>query len=81
LKKCKLSFCNSATNAISSRTSEDAIQNVKLVVNPRSRTASLKVIRKIRAHEEIFTDYNSDYTYGPVQDIHLTGDSIDLLIT
>jgi hypothetical protein len=81
LKKCKLSFCNSATNAISSRTSEDAIQNVKLVVNPRSRTASLKVIRRIQAHEEIFTDYNSDYTYGPVQDIHLTGDSIDLLIT
>ena len=81
VKTCKLSFCNSATNAISSRTSEDAIQNVKLVVNPRSRTASLKVIRKIRAHEEIFTDYNSDYTYGPVQDIHLTGDSIDLLIT
>jgi hypothetical protein len=63
-----------------SRTGTSAVKHCNLVVNTRTRVASLKVIKRINAHEEIFTDYNTDYTYNPVVPIHLTGDSLDSVI-
>ena len=41
------------------------------------RYTSLKAVKKIIAHQEIFTDYNTDYVYNQVPAIHLTGDSLD----
>ena len=35
---------------------------------------------KIKAHEEIFTDYNTDYVFDNVTPIHLTGDSLDAVL-
>jgi hypothetical protein len=80
LKVCKLSFCNSTTTIIDRRNGNNAVQHCKLVVNTRTKIASLKVIRKIKAHEEIFTDYNTDYIYDLVLPIHLTGDSLDSMM-
>jgi len=45
----------------------------RLVVNSRQRYASLKTTKKIKAHDEIFTDYNTEYVYSRVTAIHLTG--------
>ena len=80
LKVCKLSYCNSATSIIDRRNGSYAIQHCKLVVNTRTKIASLKVIRKIKAHEEIFADYNTNYIYDHALPIHLTGDSLDSMM-
>jgi hypothetical protein len=70
-KQCKLSFCNSYVRAISVSTCERAQQNAKLVVSTTQRCASIKTIKDIQAHEEIFIDYGQDYHHVPLQAITL----------
>ena len=62
-KQCKLSYCNSYVRAISGVNGQSAQQNARLVVNTVQRTASIKTIKDIKAHEEIFIDYGDDYRF------------------
>jgi hypothetical protein len=75
MKICKLSFANSYVRAVDASTFINAQQNGRLVVNHLKRYASIKTCKHIKAHEEIFIDYGSNYDNVPLQAIHFSGDS------
>ena len=54
LKECKLNFCNSHDRAFHKYESYNASKHCRLVVNTRQRYVSLKAVKKIKAHEEIY---------------------------
>jgi hypothetical protein len=74
-KQCKLSYCNSYVRAISGVNGQSAQQNARLVVNTVQRTASIKTIKDIKAHEEIFIDYGDDYHNVTLQPIEFGSDT------
>ncbi len=73
---CKLSYANSYVNATNVVSRSRAIQNGKLVVNHRGKYATIRTIRKINPHEEIFINFGDDYENVQVEPIHLSGDSL-----
>ena len=73
---CKLSFANSYVRALCSKDAVAAQQNVRIVVNVQKKYAALKTIKKVKAHEELFTDYGPTYEHVTMEPLHLTGDSL-----
>jgi len=71
-----MSYANSFIRATNVLTGLDAQQNAKLVVNHRGKYATIRTIKKINPHEEIFINYGDDYTNINVEPIHLSGDSL-----
>jgi len=63
---CILSYANSPKNCVSIlNRSKQLRSNAVLTVHPRNKTAALKSIRKISAHEEIIYSYHSEYVFPP----------------
>jgi hypothetical protein len=73
--QCKLSYANSFVNAVQGHTDINAEQNARLVVNTVKKYVSIKTIKNIKPHEEIFIDYGGYYQNVPLSQIHLSGDS------
>ena len=70
-------MCNSYVNAISIE--GEAIQSTKLMVDVRNKSASLRTIKEVKPHQELFTDYGGEYVNSTVAPIHFTGDSLPTL--